>query len=110
MMNGYTFRGSNSWHFHFRLPPQKSQLKPFNTDRHSSHYFKLDNPICYFRGVGSILSLLFYFCWKVLLANNVDPNQMPHDVASYLGLYCLPFYEFPAVNGVMDKSCSSTNK
>ena len=26
----------------------------------------------------------------MLLANNVDPDQMPHDVASDLGLYCLP--------------------
>ena len=24
------------------------------------------------------------------LANNVDPDQMPHDVASDLGLHCLP--------------------
>ena len=23
-------------------------------------------------------------------ANNVDPDQMPHSVASDLGLYCLP--------------------
>ena len=25
-----------------------------------------------------------------MLANNVDPHQMPHDVASYLGPHCLP--------------------
>ena len=25
-----------------------------------------------------------------MLANNVDPDQMPHYVASDLGLYCLP--------------------
>ena len=38
----------------------------------------------------SILSLLFYFGWKILLANNVDSDQMPHYVASDLGLHCLP--------------------
>ena len=41
-------------------------------------------------GIGSILLLLFYFGWKILIANNVDPDQMPHFVASDLGLHCLP--------------------
>ena len=54
------------------------------------HCCMLDKSICHFRGVSSILSLLFYFWWKVLLANNVDPHQMPHHVASDLGLHCLP--------------------
>ena len=27
---------------------------------------------------------------KILLANTVDPDQMPHYVASDLGLHCLP--------------------
>ena len=49
----------------------------------------LDDPICRFRDVGSILSLLFYFLWKILLANNVDPDQTPRYVASDQGLYCL---------------------
>ena len=26
----------------------------------------------------------------ILLANSVDPDQMPHHVASDLGLHCLP--------------------
>ena len=43
-----------------------------------------------FGGVSSILSLLFYFCRKILFANNVDPDQMPHYVASDQGLHCLP--------------------
>ena len=50
----------------------------------------LDESICHFRGVGSILSLLFVR--ETFLANNVDPDQMPHCVAlnrhhivSYLG-------------------------
>ena len=48
-----------------------------------------DESICHFRGVWSILSLLFYFLWKILLANTVDPDQMPDYVASDLGLHCL---------------------
>ena len=50
----------------------------------------LDESLCLFRGIMSILSLLFYFWWKILLANNVDPDQTPHYVASDLGLHCLP--------------------
>ena len=38
----------------------------------------------------SILSLLFFFLWEILLAYNVNPDQMPHYVASDLGLHCLP--------------------
>ena len=44
-----------------------------------------------------ILGVLCLFCHfysvfdgKFLLANNVDPDQMPHYVASDLGLHCLP--------------------
>ena len=35
-------------------------------------------------------------------ANNVDPDQTPHNVASDLGLHCLPMirYQFPAKNGL----------
>ena len=50
----------------------------------------LDEIMCHFRGVGSILSLKFYFLWKILLENNVDPDQAPHYVASNLDLQCLP--------------------
>ena len=54
----------------------------------------LDESICHFRGVGSVLLLSFYFGWKILSANSVDPDQMPHYVASDLGLHCLPFFPF----------------
>ena len=37
-----------------------------------------------------VLFCHFYFLWKILLANNVDPDQMPHYVVSDLGLHCLP--------------------
>ena len=50
----------------------------------------LDESICHFMGDRSTLLLLFYFWWKILLGNNVDPDQMPHYVASDLGLHCLP--------------------
>ena len=30
------------------------------------HCYMLDESICHFRGVGSILSLLLYFQWKIL--------------------------------------------
>ena len=45
----------------------------------------------------AILGMSGLFCrfysildWKLLLANNVDPSQTPHYVASDLGLQCLP--------------------
>ena len=50
----------------------------------------LDESICQFRGVGSILSFLFYCCWKILLTNTADPDQTPLYVASDLDLHCLP--------------------
>ena len=43
----------------------------------------------------SILLLLFYFWWKILVATNLDPDQMPHYVASELGLHCLPVTLLP---------------
>ena len=51
--------------------------------------YMLDETICHFKGVRTILLLLFYFWWKILLANNVDPDQMPRYVASDLVLQCL---------------------
>ena len=50
----------------------------------------LDESICHFRGVWSVTSLLFYFSLKIVLASNVDPGQTQYDVASDLGLHCLP--------------------
>ena len=49
----------------------------------------LDESICHLRGVESILSLLFFFFYRKLLAHNVDPDQTPHDVAFDQGLHCL---------------------
>ena len=65
-----------------------SILNPLYTGR-LFHYCMLDKSISRFRGVGSYF-ITFYFIWKILSANNVDPDQMPHYVASDLGLHCLP--------------------
>ena len=58
------------------------------------HCYMLDESICHFRGVWSILSLLLVlFSRKILLANRADSDQidqMPHYVASDLDLHCLP--------------------
>ena len=35
-----------------------------------------------------------YNCIFFLLANSVDPDEMPHYVAFHLGLHCLPRYAF----------------
>ena len=63
----------------------------------------LDEFICHFWAVGSILLLLFYFGEK-LLANTADPDQMPHYVASDLSLHCLPMtlLWIPGENGLME--------
>ena len=46
----------------------------------------LDVSICQFRGC----RFFPIFGGNILLANTVDPDQMPHYVASDLGLHCLP--------------------
>ena len=38
----------------------------------------------------SSLSLLHYFLMEILIADNVDHDQTPHDVASDPSLQCLP--------------------
>ena len=80
-------------------------LNPLYTGR-LFHCYTLDEYICHFGGVGSILSLLFYICWKILLANAVDPDQMPHHVASDLGLHYLPMtlLRVPGKNGLIHKA------
>ena len=60
----------------------------------SSTVNMLDESICDFWGVRSILSLLFYFSWKILLANNVGPGQTSHYVMSDQGLHYLPMTLF----------------
>ena len=54
------------------------------------HCDLLDESICHFCGVESILSILFNISWKILLANNVDPDQMPQG----RGLLCLHMQVF----------------
>ena len=60
-----------------------------------------DESICYFMGVGSILSLLFYFGF--LMVTPVSKHCRPHYVASDLALHCLPMtlYSFPGKSGLI---------
>ena len=39
------------------------------------HSYMLNDSICHFRDARSIMLLLFYFWWKILLANIVDPDD-----------------------------------
>ena len=48
------------------------------------HCHMLDESICHFRGVGSILSLL------LIQANNIDPDQTPHQCLHCLHMTLLP--------------------
>ena len=57
------------------------KVNPLNTGGLFQCYTLVESS-CHFRDVRSILSLLFYFWWKILLAN--------YYVASDLGLHCLP--------------------
>ena len=48
---------------------------------------------------GSILSLLFYFWWQILLANNVDPDLTPHNLLRVCTVILCSFYGFAGKNG-----------
>ena len=54
----------------------------------------LNKSISNIRVSGLLLSLLCFIEIPVFNANNVDPDQMPHSVASDLGLHCLPVTYF----------------
>ena len=49
------------------------------------HRYMLDESICHFRGVGSILSMFLF-----LIENTVSKLCRPWSDASELGLHCLP--------------------
>ena len=71
-------------------------FNPLYTGGHF-HCYMLDKSICHFRGVGLFCRFHSIFRCKILLANSVDPAQMPHIVASDLALHCLPKYPFKGV-------------
>ena len=51
----------------------------------------LDESICHFRSVRSILlPKVILFLMENPVSKPVDPDQMPHHVASDQGLHCLP--------------------
>ena len=49
------------------------------------HCYMLNKAICHFKGVAFILFLM-----KNPISKQCRPKQMPHNVASVLGLHCLP--------------------
>ena len=58
--------------------------------------------------VSGLFVAFILFWWKILLANNVDPDQTPHFVASDLGLHCLTFDTFtgfPGKTGLISFVC-----
>ena len=65
--------------------------------------YRLEESICYLRGIRYNLSGLFGSRQKLLLANCGDPDQTPHYAASDLGLHCLPLLGFPDNNGLIDE-------
>ena len=50
----------------------------------------LDRSISSGRGIWLVFLLPCFIATPVYNANSVDPDQMPHYAASYLGLHCLP--------------------
>ena len=62
----------NGWQLLPKKISPRKQVFPFRADAISTHcimvdfhYYILDESICHFRSVGSILSLLFYFSRKI---------------------------------------------
>ena len=55
-----------------------------------SHSYHLDESIFILRGIGSNFSFLFHFSIKIISANRIASDGMPHFAASHLGLFCLP--------------------
>ena len=60
-------------------------FKPYG----ASQYYQLDKSISVLRLGGCYFSFLFKFKLIILQANSGDPYQMPHSLASDLGLHCL---------------------
>ena len=58
-----------------------------------SHPYHLDESTLIFRGIKNDFSFLFHSSMKLLLANSIAPDEMPHSAAaSHVGLYCLPVF------------------
>ena len=52
--------------------------------------YQLDESIQHFRGIMYMLCLSLYQNLSVFQANSEDPDEMPHDATSLMGLHCLP--------------------
>ena len=85
-------RDINARMLHTKFDQNTSSQNPFNPLQTGRlfHCYMLGESFCHFTHVEYIILIyLLYFLWKILLANNVDPDQTPHYVASDLGLHCL---------------------
>ena len=65
------------------------QCNPLYTGRLFQCY-TLDESIYLFMVCWVYFVTFILFLMKIILVNNVDPDQMPHYVASDLSLHCLP--------------------
>ena len=54
------------------------------------HCYMLDESICILGVSVHFLILILFLMENHVLSINVDPDQMPHYLASDLGLHCLP--------------------
>ena len=68
---------NNFYVLHSAFLDKEAYFNPMYTGR-LFHCHMLDESICHCRGIGSMLSLLFYFLWKILLSNIVDSDQTSH--------------------------------
>ena len=61
------------------------------------------SPFVILGALGLFCPFYSHFYAIILLANSVDPDQMPHYVASDLSLHCLlmTFYGFQGKNGLI---------
>ena len=59
---------------------------------------------------GVIFKFSYNFFMKILLANRIAPDEMPHFAASHLGLYCLPMSNKKDVRLIRLKHTTYTNQ
>ena len=87
---------------HYRIGSLRRECSTFNPLYTTGlcHCYMLDKYIC--QGVQSILLLLFYFWWEILLANSVD--SIRHHIMWHLTWVCTVclwlYYGFPGRNGL----------
>ena len=65
---------------------------PFNSFKLSGliYHNSMDRSIPYIRSIRLVFIITLFYIFSICNANSVEPNQMPQNVASDLGLCCLP--------------------